>query len=87
MCAHRASSYSAPKERVDRVSRQDSSTAFVELVLALLFAVVLALLLHYFSRGRDWFWYVQDNPDLYALTEGEHRWFVASAWAFSSMRP
>ncbi|TMB67579.1 MAG: hypothetical protein E6J43_08135 [Chloroflexi bacterium] len=68
------------------MSRDNSSdalaNAIVGLILTVLAALFVAIVVHYFSRGRDWWLYVTDDPGLYALTDTEHAWFTASAWAF-----
>ncbi len=65
------------------MSRNDSYDALAKVILGLLFAIVVGLLVHYWSRGRDWFLYIGDDPDLYALTEAEYALFRLSAWAFT----
>jgi hypothetical protein len=64
------------------MSRRDSTDAFVEVMVALVIAILVAIVVHYFSRARDYWRLVSDDPQLYALTDGERAWFNVSAWAF-----
>lgn len=65
------------------MSRDNNPTdALVYAVLAGLAILTIATIVHYLSRARDWWRWCSDDPDLYALTEGERNLFLISAWAF-----
>ncbi len=67
------------KGGVALIDRRSSTDAWVELALEFVFAVVLGMVVHYASRGRDWVRFATDDPELYARTEGEREIFLVSA--------
>ena len=60
----------------------NAADAFVGLVIGLILAILVAILMHYLSCFRAYWRLLADDPDLYALTDGERGWFNVSAWAF-----
>jgi hypothetical protein len=60
----------------------DVAAAFVATAIAVVLTLVIFVLVHYYSRARDWWRWCTDDPELYALTDGERNLFLISAWAF-----
>src|SRR3972149_4084134 len=61
---------------------RSAADSVVYVIVAALVMLTIAIIVHYVSRGRDWWRLCTDDPELYALTDGERTLFLISGWAF-----